>query len=120
MKMNFKENLKTLLEYSGLMVKELSSQSGVNKRTIDNYLSTHNSKPSAEAAVAIAEVLGVSVEYLMRGENTDKEKMLTNLSLEIRQLLETVKTLDKDDRDIVLTVARRLKKREELQHSAIK
>jgi transcriptional regulator with XRE-family HTH domain len=63
--MGFKENLKPELAYSGMLVKELASISGVNKRTIDNYLNTHNTIPSADAAVRIAGALGVTVEYLI-------------------------------------------------------
>ena len=63
----FKENLKSELEYKGILIKDLAVLSGVNRRTIDNYLSTHNSIPTADAAVSIAQVLGVSVEYLVTG-----------------------------------------------------
>jgi lambda repressor-like predicted transcriptional regulator len=45
--MGFKENLKAKLAYKGMLVKELSSLSGIKKHTIDNYLNTHNSIPSA-------------------------------------------------------------------------
>ncbi|MDR0552082.1 MAG: helix-turn-helix domain-containing protein [Spirochaetaceae bacterium] len=68
--MGFKENLKAELDFSGLVIKELAVRSGVNKRTIENYFSTHNCLPSVDAAVKIARVLGVSVEYLVTGEET--------------------------------------------------
>jgi transcriptional regulator with XRE-family HTH domain len=52
-----------------MSVKELASQSGVTKRAIDNYLRSANAAiPSAEAAVKIAHSLGVTVEYLITGE----------------------------------------------------
>jgi plasmid maintenance system antidote protein VapI len=66
-KMGFKENLKTELSYSGMLVKELAELSGINKHTIDNYLNVKSRIPSAENAVRIARVLGVSVEYLVTG-----------------------------------------------------
>jgi transcriptional regulator with XRE-family HTH domain len=65
--MSFRENLKAELTYSGLLVKELAAQTGLNKHTIDNYLSLRGRMPSAEAAVRIARALGVSVEYLVSG-----------------------------------------------------
>ena len=68
--MGFKENLKSELQYKGMTVRELAELSGVNKQTIDNYLSTHNSIPSADAAVKIAKVLDVSVEYLVTEEDS--------------------------------------------------
>ena len=69
--MGFKENLKSELIYSGILVKELSAITGIKKHTLDNYLNTHNSIPNAVAAVKIAQALGVSVEYLVTG--TDKK-----------------------------------------------
>ena len=65
--MGFKENLKSELIYTGMLVKELSAKTGIKKHTLDNYLNTHNSLPNAEAAVKIARALGVTVEYLVTG-----------------------------------------------------
>ena len=65
--MGFKENLKIELDYKGMKVKELAYLSGVNKRTIDQYLSSAAKMPSAENAVKIASALGVTVEYLVTG-----------------------------------------------------
>ena len=67
--MGFKENLKIELNYKDMTVKELAFASGVNKRTIDQYLSAAAKMPSAENAVKIAAVLGVTVEYLVTGKN---------------------------------------------------
>ena len=66
--MGFKDNLRNELQFRGLTVKELSALSGIKKQTLDNYLSTHNSTPSAEAAVKIAQAVNVSVEYLVTGK----------------------------------------------------
>ena len=66
--MSFKENLKSELSYSGLLVKELAEKSGVKKHSIDNYLNKRGQQPSVEAAVRIAQALGVSVEYLVTGK----------------------------------------------------
>jgi len=68
--MSFKENLKSELLYAGMMVKELSSITGIKRHTLDNYLNTHNSIPNAESAVKIAQALGITVEYLITGKNT--------------------------------------------------
>lgn len=66
--MGFKENLKLELDYKGMKVKELAFYSGVNKRTLDQYLSSAAKMPSAENAVKIANALGVTVEYLVTGK----------------------------------------------------
>jgi len=50
--MGFKENLKAELAYKNILVKELASISGVNRRTLDNYLRETCSAPSADARFA--------------------------------------------------------------------
>lgn len=70
--MGFKENLKAELQYNGMLVKELAYKTGINKQTIDNYLSSHNAMPSADAAVKIAKALNTTVEYLITGKKEYK------------------------------------------------
>jgi transcriptional regulator with XRE-family HTH domain len=106
--MGFKENLKAELGYNGLLVKELSALSGINLHTISNYLSTNNCIPTAENAVKIAHVLGVTVEYLVTGKD---EKQ--TLSPNIRIVAETMKALDDFDRKMILDIALALKKKKE-------
>ena len=65
--MSFKENLKEELSFQDIKVKELAFRTGINRRTIDNYLRENTSQPTAENAVKIAQALGVSVEYLVTG-----------------------------------------------------
>ncbi|GHU71363.1 hypothetical protein FACS189450_07260 [Spirochaetia bacterium] len=55
----FTGNGTNLISFIAMLVKELSTLSGVNKRTIDNYLRENGSIPTADAAVAIARVLAV-------------------------------------------------------------
>jgi transcriptional regulator with XRE-family HTH domain len=59
-----------------MMVKELSAKTGISRYTIDNYLNTHNALPNAEAAVKIAQALGVTVEYLVTGKDGKPEKII--------------------------------------------
>ena len=70
--MSFRENLKEELSFQDIRVKELAFKTGINKRTIDNYLRENKSEPTAENAVKIAKVLNVTVEYLVTGENNFK------------------------------------------------
>ena len=60
--MSFRENLKAELQYQGLLVKDLASNTGISRRTLDNYLRENCSEPTAENAVLIAKALKVSVE----------------------------------------------------------
>ena len=66
--MGFREILKDELNYQDIKVKELAFKAGLNRRTIDNYLRTNESQPTAENAVKIAQALGVTVEYLVTGK----------------------------------------------------
>jgi transcriptional regulator with XRE-family HTH domain len=113
--MGFKENLKAELNYSGMLVKELSALSGVKKHTIDNYLNTHNSIPAADAAVSIARVLGVSVEYLITGHEAGQKRTLASLSPEVRSLIQIAENFDEKNLKILLAVAKAFKEQLDLQ-----
>ena len=65
----FRDNLKDLIEYKGLVRKELAAQTGISKRTIDTYLDNRAVIPNAEVAVKLAKALGTTVEFLVTGED---------------------------------------------------
>ena len=94
--MSFRENLKQELAFNGMLVKELSSAAGVHKRALDTYLLSENaSMPPADAAVRIAQALGVSVEYLVTGEET------AMLPSDVRPVIRRFLQLSVKDRRIV-------------------
>ena len=107
--MGFKENLKSELTYQNMLVKELSAQSGISKPTLDNYLCARGYMPSADAAVKIARALGVSVEYLVTGEEERPDK--SSLGPEIRSLVQNFKLLNEDDRKMVTSIMQLFKNR---------
>jgi transcriptional regulator with XRE-family HTH domain len=111
--MGFRENLKAELTYSGILVKELASQSGLKKHTIDNYLSIRGRMPAADVAVRIARVLGVTVEYLVTGNETTESKGSVHFSPEIRHMARIAEKLRPDYRKIALSFIETLKKHEE-------
>jgi transcriptional regulator with XRE-family HTH domain len=111
--MNFKENLKAELSYNDMLVKELAARSGVSKRTIDNYLRENGSIPNAEAAVKIARVLGVSVEYLVTGKENAVEKTIIALPPELRRLIDTAAKLSLKNRRLVLRLIKAVKEQED-------
>jgi len=109
--MGFRENLRTELSYQDIKVKELAAMIGISKHTLDNYLNVRKYMPSADVAVKIANVLGVSVEYLVTGEDTRGKKVF--IEPEIRVLVQNFKQLDADDRKMVLSIIQLYKKRRE-------
>jgi len=113
--MGFRENLKAELSYSGMLVKELAAQTGLKKHTIDNYLSVRGRMPAADVAVRIAKALGVSVEYLITGNETSENKTSIHFSPEIRHMARTMEKLNPDYQKIALSLIETLKKHEDLQ-----
>ena len=109
--MGFKENLKAELNFSGMLVKELAARSGVKKKTLDSYMGNKSYTPSAENAVKIAKALGVSVEYLVTGKDTTQKISRSVLPSDMQEILQVTKQLNSKDRDVILNLARYLKKR---------
>lgn len=69
MKMDFASNLRELLDFHDIELKELAKGTGISKNTLDNYLSGQKSLPNAENAVKIAQYIGTTVEYLVTGKH---------------------------------------------------
>jgi transcriptional regulator with XRE-family HTH domain len=108
--MGFRENLRSQLEYSGMLVKELAAHSGIKKKTIDSYLAARGYTPSVAAAVSIAKALGVSVEFLVTGKDTVKDRPLSSLHSDIQEIVLVSERLIPKDRFIILNLARLMQK----------
>ena len=67
--MEFRERLREEIEYKGYLVKEIAACAGVNNNTFLSYIDARGSLPNVETGVKIAKALGVSVEYLVTGED---------------------------------------------------
>lgn len=101
--MGFKENLRSELEYNGMMIKELAEKSGIKRQTLDNYLSTHNAIPNADIAVKIAQALGTSVEYLITGKSSFPR---ANLPPDIAELVRLYKALSTEKQQALMGMVR--------------
>ena len=113
--MTFKERLREQIEFRGLLDKEVAALAGISKRSLDSYVGSESCMPSAEVAVKIEKVLGVSVEYLVTGEiekQDEKNKTLKiiNQSSEInsRNLLKHFANLSERDQKIILDLAKNM------------
>ena len=93
---NFKTNLRAELDYRGITVKELSAKTNIPKGTLDCYLGIRASMPPADLAVKIANVLEVSVEYLVTGQDKNKQDKI--LDHNIRSIIQIL--LELNDKDI--------------------
>ena len=83
--MSFKENLRDELLYQDIKIKELSDKIGIPYSTILSYVCSKSSLPKVDVAYKIAEALGVTVEFLMTGKQSDNYKK--SLSLTCRELI---------------------------------
>lgn len=68
--MNFKDRLREEIEYKGISGKELAAKIGISYSTFLSYIDARGVLPNVETAVKIAEVLGVTVEYLVNGHDS--------------------------------------------------
>ncbi|MDR2630609.1 MAG: helix-turn-helix domain-containing protein [Spirochaetaceae bacterium] len=110
---NFKKNLRAELDYLNLTVKELGGKTGIAKGTLDCYLGSRASMPPADIAVKIANALGVSVEYLVTGKEEKKQKSFLFYNHTIRSIIQIISQLSEKDNEIILELAKILKKQSE-------
>ena len=103
--MGFRENLKDELKYQDIRVKELADRTGISKRAIDHYLAEKYTEPTAETAVKIAKELGVSVEYLVTGKNSE---IPDTIKPEIINLIRDMNHLPDKDIEFIKEMIRRL------------
>ena len=108
--MGFGENLKQELAYNGMLKKELSAASGVHKRAIDTYVRTRASMPPADTAVKIAKVLGVTVEYLVTGEDASIPK-------EVNKITRSILNLNKRDRRLITLLVKAMSEKKPVSHN---
>ncbi|MDR2716907.1 MAG: helix-turn-helix domain-containing protein [Treponema sp.] len=106
---NFKENLRNELDYQGITVKELSVRTGIPVATLDCYLGTRATIPSAETAVKIAQSLQVSVEYLVIGDTARMERPSNKPGREAREIIHWIENLNPEQCRAVLKLVRAFK-----------
>ena len=111
MKANFRANLRAELDFLGLTVKDLSDKTGIPKRTLDCYLGARFSIPPADIATKIASALGVTVEFLVTGQETKKQNRVFGSN--IRSVIQILVELGEKDIETMLGLAKVLKKQSE-------
>lgn len=83
---SFWDNVAVELEYLGMTNKALAEKVGITASNIGKG-QKQGSSPSAETAVKIAKVLGVSVEYLVTGSRSSDKSSHTAESVNQAHLL---------------------------------
>ena len=103
--MSFRDNLRSELDYRGILIKELSGKTGISENTLKSYLKSNPVEPKATNSVKIARALGVSVEYLVTG-GTEKTPQIP---AETRFVAETFNTLSENDKKSVIALLKEMK-----------
>ena len=105
--MSFRENLREAIDLNGLEQKELAHEANVSLRNIENYLRENASIPAADKAVRIARALGVTVEYLVTGQNLLADQTTLD-DPEMKKLIVSIKKLPKNKQHIIIQNAQSL------------
>ena len=103
--MNFSENLHFLLESRGILIKELSAQTGISENTLKTYLRTNCVEPTLSKALLIANALNVSLEFLAYGTEI-AENQGKKLPDDAKKLLSATEGFSKEDFHILLATAK--------------
>lgn len=93
--MDFKTRLKEEMEYKGIQHKELAAMADIKPRALLTYVASNPSMPPADVAVKIAKALGVSVEYLVTGEDF----LHNSKYAEIQEIVKDLSSLNKEQLD---------------------
>ena len=109
MKTEFKTNLRAILDSLGLTVKELSGRTGIPKGTLDCYLGARASMPPADIAARIADALGVTVEYLVDGQEIKKQEKTLGYNYNIGSIIQILVELNEKHLEIILNLSKVLK-----------
>jgi transcriptional regulator with XRE-family HTH domain len=100
--MDFRSRLRDQIDYLGLHDKEVAAKAGITKRAIDTYVGSRGCMPSADVAVRLAKVLGVTVEWLVTGENEIKTDE------DIQSLIHYFSHLTDRDKKLILDLAKNM------------
>jgi transcriptional regulator with XRE-family HTH domain len=87
--------------------KELAAKTGISLKTIENYVKKDSSLPTADKAVLIAQVLGVTVEYLITGKKTKKE-LAPSAPPQQKEVTDTISKLNKYNFEAITAIAKTL------------
>lgn len=106
--MDFRARLREQIDFSGMLDKEVAKKVGISKNAIDSYVGSRGCMPSLEVGVRLAKTLGVSVEYLVTGEDGSKDSIFQGK--DVRSLIHYFSTLSDRDKKLLLDLAEDMSK----------
>ena len=102
--MDFRTRLREQIDYLDLTDKEVAARAGITKRALDSYVGARGCMPSADVAVKLARVLGVSADWLITGE------LNPPVDNDIQQLNNLYKKLSTHDKKVIIDLIKILNK----------
>ncbi|MBD5384253.1 MAG: helix-turn-helix transcriptional regulator [Ruminococcaceae bacterium] len=105
--MTFGERLRYLLERRDIQQKEIAHQLNITASTFNGYVNDYR-LPNLLLIVRMAEFFGVTTDYLLGCESTPESIPLSN---DERGLLSNLRSLDKEQQEIIFKLAEMLTKK---------
>lgn len=105
--MGFWDNVVNELDYLGMTNKSLAEKAGFDASNIARGI-RFKSNPSVETAVKIAEILNVSVEYLVTGKNSKSTEQQNSVNInkfkKYASTLEKLESIPEKSRNSILSL----------------
>ena len=105
--MGFSENFRDELQYQGIQVKEFSQKTGISINTLDKYRPGSSVLPNVDTAYQIANALGVTVEYLVKGVDSNNHRI--PVKSEILQIEKSLYHFSEEDLKIISAIVETFK-----------
>lgn len=115
--MNFWERVEYERDYRNIDRKKLACEAGFDVSNISKGIRNGNI-PSADTAVRIARILGVSTEYLVTGGSTKKDSTISSainnpedfelVLIRYRKMISDLESLDQTSRDAIISLIEKL------------
>lgn len=105
---DFTNRIDALLVERTLRRVDICRATGISESTIRTWI-TRDAMPSAEAAFKVAQYFGVTVEYLLTGQNLEDAPQLY-LSPEENEIIDIYRSLDKKSKNVLVGMAQLLER----------
>ncbi len=102
--MDFWKRVEEELAFQGKTKKELASLTEIKEQTLHKAFERHSS-PSAEAAFKIAKALNVTMEFLITGEDCQKNSENQRIKPEIKQLITRLNYFSPKQKQVIFDMA---------------
>ena len=100
METGFAQRLRELRRQKNLSQIEFAERVGVHKSHIGRYERGESARPAADTLKRMADILGVTTDYLLEGTPEDAAKIRLN-DRELLQQFQEVEQLPDEDKDVI-------------------